>query len=103
MPLFAAGIFDEGRLCCRLKAGGSVWLPHHPFLVQLAKDSGPLLSKYYNNMRAVEDPMRNPLYEATELIEEKLLLCPDKLNNENQLAPILTRTRTPFLVLTSKK
>ena len=38
----------------------------------------------------------NPLYLATEGVEEALLLCPDALTNDTQLRPLLHYSEYPF-------
>ena len=36
-----------------------------------------------------EDPKQNPLYLATDHVEEELLLCPDAIINKTQVRPLI--------------
>lgn len=40
------------------------------------------------------------MYEATETVEDELLLCPDKLNNINQIKQITDNSNSIFICLT---
>lgn len=55
--------------------------------------------KPYFIIRKESDPMANPLFQATETVDENLRLCPDALTNENQLRPLLNYSSQPFYVL----
>ena len=48
----------------------------------------------------ITKPSENPLYVATDNVEQELLSCPDKLNNINQIEPILKQTNEVFICLT---
>ena len=47
----------------------------------------------------VEDPMKHPLYVATENATVELLSCPDKYINENQILPLLVSHKFPLYAL----
>ena len=43
--------------------------------------------------------MKNPLYAATEYVEEELDRCPDSLTNITQIKPLVDFSETPFCSL----
>ena len=51
----------------------------------------------------LEDPVDNPLYEATETVTKELLRCPDNLTNETQIKPLYDFSKYPFYQLTAKE
>ena len=85
-----------------LKDGGTIWLPH----LEVTRE---LLICHYDTLHInydidyVEDPEENPLYKATETVEDELLRCPDKLINDTQLKPLLEYSESPFICLTKRK
>jgi len=90
LPFFASNGF--------LNQGGMIILPYLEHVKDALQESehewGPLFAWSF-----MSDPMDHPLYVATSLAHEQLLLCPDLITNETQL-PHLTRvTNTPFIVL----
>ena len=82
-------------MICR---GGSIWLPNLQCVQDSVEKNKHILDKYYT-VRMVSQPNSNPLFMATETVEDKLLLCPDKLTNDTQMRPLLEHSNTPFLVL----
>jgi hypothetical protein len=70
-----------------LTAGGEVWLPNmHYVQTMLDKHRDKLVNWY--RWEAVADPNRNPLYQATQLVDHMLNRCPDGRTNETQLSPL---------------
>ena len=90
LPALAA----EGRL----RAGATVWLPNVSCVDERLRDYMSALTKYYI-IRAVENPMENPLYATTEQARGVLALCPEYYGNETQLPPLLAYSKTPFWAL----
>ena len=84
-----------------LKKGGQLWLPNLECVEESIDEFRDEILKYYTIL-ALDDPMLNPLYAATETVEQELLRCPDSLTNETQLRPLLSYSKTPFLVLTRR-
>ena len=82
-------------MICR---GGSIWLPNLQCVQDSVEKNKHILDKYYT-VRMVSQANSNPLFMATETVEDKLLLCPDKLTNDTQMRPLLEHSNTPFLVL----
>ena len=78
-----------------LKESGSLWLPNLKCVEELILEHADVLIKYYT-WELVQDPLRNPLYLATEAIEDELLKCPDSLTNETQIRPLDDFSSTPF-------
>lgn len=85
-----------------LKVGGKLWLPNLD-CVQCSLDEFKSDIERYYTIEKVEDPMRNPLYAATENVEAELLRCPDSLTNETQIRPLLIYSKTPFLALSRRE
>jgi hypothetical protein len=83
-----------------LKRNGRVILPN----LQCVQDSivsyQKLLALSYN-IEFLSDVNLNPLFVATETVEEKLLRCPDILTNETQMKPLLEFSSYPFYILTN--
>ena len=84
-----------------LKIGGKIWLPNLECVEDSINEFRVEINRYYT-VEAVADPHLNPLYAATETVEQELLRCPDSLTNETQLRPLLSYSNTPFLVLTRR-
>ena len=84
-----------------LKIGGKVWLPNLECVEDSINEFRAEIEKYYT-VEAVANPHLNPLYAATETVEQELLRCPDSLTNETQLRPLLSYSNTPFLALTRR-
>lgn len=82
-------------MICR---GGNIWLPNLQCVQDSVNKNKDILDKFYT-VRMVSDSNSNPLFMATEKVEDKLLLCPDKLTNDTQMRPLLEHSNTPFLVL----
>ena len=81
-----------------LKKGGKLWLPNLDCVQCSLDEFSSEITKYFEIER-VEDPMKNPLYAATENVEDELLRCPDALTNETQIRPLLIYSKAPFLAL----
>lgn len=81
-----------------LTAGGEVWLPNmHYVQTMLDKHRDKLVNWY--RWEAVADPNRNPLYQATQLVDHMLNRCPDGRTNETQLSPLKDVSDKVFVVL----
>jgi hypothetical protein len=94
-PLFTRTfptLAKEGKLA----PGGQIWLPNLDCIQVSLTDFFDDLDPYYT-VSLARDPKENPLYLATEDVEEELLRCPDALTNETQLRPLGAE---PFYVLT---
>ncbi|KAJ1411527.1 hypothetical protein B484DRAFT_482627 [Ochromonadaceae sp. CCMP2298] len=94
-PLFTSTfptLAREGKLA----QGGQIWLPNLDCIQVSLTDFADDLHPYFT-IALASDPKENPLYLATEDVEEELLRCPDALTNETQLRPLGTQ---PFYVLT---
>jgi hypothetical protein len=84
-----------------LKLGGALLLPNLPCVTECLSTFYGTLQVYFD-MSAAE-ASDNPLYEASELAESDLMLCPDKITNKNQILPLLTHNLThPFYLLRAK-
>jgi len=75
-----------------------IWLPNLDCTRTALHDFHDYLAPYYDIGR-VQDPKLNPLFLATEDVEEKLMLCPDKLTNANQIVYLLEFSGEPFFML----
>jgi len=75
--------------------GCSIWLPHLQCIEESLTDFYDYLIPYYIITKE-KDPKLNPLYLATEDVEEALLQCPDALTNDTQLRPLLNYSDCPF-------
>ena len=78
-----------------LLQGCSIWLPHLQCIEESLTDFYDYLIPYYTITKE-RDPKLNPLYLATEGVEDALLLCPDALTNDTQLRPLLDYSDYPF-------
>lgn len=85
-----------------LKKGGQLWLPNLGCVQESIETYRDEIMMHYT-IKAVEDPLLNPLYAASENVEMELLRCPDALTNETQLRPLLSYSKNPFLVLTRRE
>ena len=84
-----------------LQKGGKLWLPNLGCVQDSIDTFRSEITKYYA-IEAVDDPLDNPLYKASEKVTSELLRCPDALTNETQLRPLLSYSKSPFLVLTRR-
>ena len=84
-----------------LQKGGKLWLPNLGCVQDSIDTFRSEIIKYYV-IEAVDDPLDNPLYKASEKVTSELLRCPDALTNETQLRPLLSYSKSPFLVLTRR-
>jgi hypothetical protein len=84
-----------------LPAGGKIWLPNLDCIQEQLDDNKVLLAPYFD-IKLVKDSKTNPLYRATDNVEEELLRCPDILTNETQIRPLLDHSDHPFYVLEVK-
>ncbi len=85
-----------------IRRGGQFWLPNLECVAQALREFRIPIETHYE-VEFVKDLGRNPLFAATERVEDELLRCPDKLTNETQLRPLLAFSDTPFLVLTRRQ
>jgi len=81
-----------------LKKDGEIWLPNLECVRELMESFADVLVPYYT-WDLVCEPKMNPLYLATEAIEEDLMRCPDVLTNETQIRPLWAYSKTPFFRL----
>ena len=79
--------------------GSKIWLPCNGAIETMVEDNRINLEKEFLIER-VADPNANPLYFATELVTESLMLFPDKLVNANQIVNL--NDATPFILMTKK-
>jgi hypothetical protein len=61
-----------------LKKGGQLWLPNLGCVQESIETYRDEIMMHYT-IKAVEDPLLNPLYAASENVEMELLRCPDAL------------------------
>ena len=93
MPLLASEGF--------IKPNGQIWLPNLSCVTESLNDFNEELGHYFIQSQVTSSQAtRNPLFLATESVEEDLLKCPDKLNNTNQIEPILKHSECVFICLT---
>ena len=85
-----------------LSLGGKVWLPNLQNVADSIESNLPCFNEYFI-IHEVAEPMKNPLYVATENATEELLRCPDRMTNDTQLGPLLKRSSSPFYALVLKK
>mmetsp|Transcript_24510 Transcript_24510/g.40864 ORF Transcript_24510/g.40864 Transcript_24510/m.40864 type:complete len:296 (+) Transcript_24510:65-952(+) len=104
-PLFTNTLPTLAK-CGKLSKGGKVWLPNLQCIQESLDDFEFDLLPYYT-INKVANPKLNPLYEATDYVEQELLMCPDALTNETQLRPLdqerpfyYLQLRSEFLPLT---
>lgn len=77
---------------------GKILLPYLNCIRDSLEEFEENLYPYYT-ITLQSDPKKNSLYLATEDVTDALLLTPDTLTNETQLAPLLDFSDTPFCVL----
>jgi hypothetical protein len=90
--------FIEKKL---LKENGQIWLPNNLYVQEMVQKYSEHLLKYYNYENIFE-PKKNPLYEATDIAREKLLLCPDNITNETQIPYLTSSSGGAFLCFQPK-
>lgn len=90
LPLIA----KEGLLC----KGGKILLPYLNCIRDSLAEFEEYLYPYYS-ITLQSDPKKNSLYLATEDVTDALLLCPDTLTNETQVAPLFNFSDTPFVIM----
>jgi hypothetical protein len=83
-------------------ASPSLWLPNNSYVHEMILKHSNLLSEYYT-WSAIPNPSLNPLYAATDLCVDELLLCPDNLTNETQISYLMTSPGGPFLCFQPKQ
>lgn len=81
-----------------LAKGCKIWLPNLQCIEESLSDFYADLLPYFI-IRREENALKNPLYRATEDVEEELLMCPDALTNETQMRPLYDFSNEPFCVL----
>lgn len=91
--------FIEKKL---LKRNGRLWIPNNSHVGNMVVTYSSRLSEIYE-WREIKEPIKNPLYAATETVREDLLRCPDHLTNDNQIVSLTTKNRAPFLEFTPIK
>eukprot|EP01036_Dinobryon_divergens_P024760 gene24760-33235_t len=84
-----------------LSLGGKLWLPNLQNVADSIESNLPCFNEYFI-IHEVAEPMKNPLYVATENATEELLRCPDRITNDTQLDPLLKRSSSPFYALVLK-
>ena len=67
-----------------LKQRGTIWLPRMNYVSQMIDQNHSILSECYD-WDVVTNPIENPLYQATELVVDELLTCPDNVTNHTQM------------------
>ena len=83
-----------------LTSGGLLWLPHLDNVTASINLNRDLIEQFFI-VHEIVDPLKNPLYVASENCEEELLQCPDSIINANQY-PKLSRG-FPFYALELKR
>ena len=78
-----------------LSKDGEIWLPNLECVQELMESFADVLLPHYT-WELVAEPLENPLYLATDAIEEDLMRCPDTLTNETQIRPLRAFSKTPF-------
>ena len=88
----------------KIVAGGQWWLPYLDCVrvAVVEKFAGVIGQHYTVRLVSKNDVMENPLYAATSQVQGELSRCPEAYTNETQLAPLLTYSDTPFLVLSRR-
>lgn len=71
-----------------LKENGTVWLPHLDHVDAMLQKFSDVLSEYFT-WTIENNPLKNPLFRATDDVSEQLLTCPDNLTNETQILPLM--------------
>jgi len=84
-----------------LSPAGILWLPHLQHVTESINLNRPSIENYFI-VHEIDEPMKNPLYVATENATDELKRCPDQYLNENQFQPLLIESRFPFYALQSK-
>jgi len=91
-----------------LEVGGSIWLPHSKYVATTVEHYRHSLQQYFV-IEYVKDPLRNPLYAATDRkdVFDNLSRFPEILVNSNQISPYLWHSHDhhnhPFILLTSHR
>jgi hypothetical protein len=86
-----------------LNTGGQIWIPHLDCTSNLLNDYFINSIDPFYDCYLEADANNNPLYEATEYVEQQLLLCPDNYTNKTQMKPYLDYSEHPFLLLERKE
>lgn len=66
-----------------LKDTGTIWIPNVTHVNDSIEAHREILQEYYS-WDVINDPFENPLYEATDMVENELLECPDNITNSTQ-------------------
>lgn len=79
---------------------GVVWLPHVSHTAEMVTKYESKLLEFFE-IEFESDPLKNPLYRATDSksIVKELRRCPDNLTNETQLVHLLAHSDEPFIRL----
>lgn len=83
--------------------GGKIWLPCIPLVkTSVLKDLKEIIENHFV-IDLVEDPFQNPLFKATEYVENLLENTSDKHTNASSLANIKRLSNECFIVLTRRQ
>ncbi len=85
-----------------LAENGTIWLPNLSCITDPIDRHMSTLETFFD-VFFVENPKKNPLYRATNLVDKDLLRCPDALTNETQMRPLYAHSDQPFVALVLKK
>ena len=75
-----------------LAEGALIWLPNLQCIQESLDNFRQNLEPYFN-INKESDARLNPLYTATDIAEEELLLCPDLITNKTQVIPLKEHAR----------
>jgi len=81
-----------------LSPSGKLWLPSLENVTAGINLNQTRIKSFFA-VHEVADPMKHPLYVATENATTELLRCPDKLTNQNQFPHLLVDLKFPFYAL----
>ncbi len=83
-----------------MSVGGKIWLPNIPAVASQLMEFDSILSLYFEKYWIEDGDMSlNPLYRATEGVEDLLGDLPDGRTNATQMVPYLEYSDHPFVVL----
>jgi len=85
-----------------IKESGSVWLPHFFHIENMIADNISIIERNFS-VEIVSNPFLNPLAHATEVVEDKLLKCKDKVTNKSQLRAIKTAQSVGYFFKLTRK
>ena len=85
-----------------LAVDGQLWLPNLPHVQEMIRKYDKPLREHYEWVRVRHTDKTNPLFEATETVDDVLALCPDGRTNKSQLLPLLQVSDHIFFLFTRK-